>query len=319
MNVRPHNNTRVIHALLCCIMQPVHLPVELQLLVLTEVLIGAEIKCSNLIQRETVQLFIMPLLLACRTFHDYVAAHPLYHRIRLWLLIIQITKQDLPVPLAVVKGNAKTLARGDFTVLDMQIRVERVGPSSSEQDQQAFLVFEEQNLLSQGRLKHTRESNYLVSEMAPRTSRSRTGIADQCGGTEQMATTTPLFQYHQFLVDMLEFARRNELCVWIWKRSVRFFSGPNVGVLVGGNRNRGTQRSIYLIDDRPSEPIDCYNGLGHCIVCHRYRENPNALQFHVVVDSPRNGFLAYEHPVDPPRNFTQDMLSNNVHFFAGLG
>lgn len=300
-------------------MQPVHLPVELQLLILTEALITAEQNCSNLVQREVVRLFIIPLLLTCKTFHDYLTDHPIYHRIRLWIHFRQITKQDLPVSIAVLQGNGHGQLRGNFTVLDMHVRLERVGPTSAEHDQQAFLVFEEQNIQSRGRLKHTRERNWLVSEMTSRSNRPRSSTGTQGESIEHCITKTPIFQYHQLLADTLEFSHRNELCVWIWKRSARFFSGHNIGVLVGGHRNRGSSRSIYLLDDRQEQPIDCSNENGKCNVCFKYKTSPNSLQFHFVVDSPRNGFLAYERKVDPPRNFTQDMLSNNVHFFAGLG
>lgn len=300
-------------------MPTVHLPVELRLLILTEALSTAEQKCSNLVQRGVARLFILPLLLTCKTFHNYLTDHPIYHRIRLWIHFRQITKQDLPVTIAVLQGDGHGQLRGNFTVLDMQVRLERVGPSSAEHDQQAFLVFEEQNMHSRGRLKHTRERNWLVSEMIPRSGKSKILSTAEDETVDPSITKTPIFQYHQFLANTIEFAQRNDLCVWIWKRSARFFSGHNIGVLVGGHRNRGTTRSIYLLDDRQEELVECSNENGNCKVCERYKTTQNSLQFHFVVDAPRNGFLAYERMVDPPRNFTQDMLSNNVHFFAGLG
>ncbi|KAI9288528.1 hypothetical protein BC943DRAFT_158265 [Umbelopsis sp. AD052] len=302
-------------------MQLVHLPVELQLLILTEVLASAEQGCSSLVQRNSSPLFILPLLLACKTFHNYLMTHPLYHRIRLWMQFRQITKQDLPVTIAILQGPGDGLLRANFTILDMHVRLERVGPSSADHDQQAFLVFEEQNMQSRGRLKHTKIHDWLVSENVPRPGKSRllSATSTGSGNPEDLVTKIPIFHYHHFLENTLEFANKNDLCVWIWKRSARFFSGHNVGVLVGGRGRRSSKRSIYLLDDREDEPIDCTNEYGHCKVCDKYQANTTALQFHFVVDSPRNGFLAYERQVEPPRNFTQDMLSNNVHFFAGLG
>ncbi|KAH8551236.1 hypothetical protein BGW37DRAFT_495350 [Umbelopsis sp. PMI_123] len=308
-------------SLLRCIMQLVHLPVELQLLILTEILSTAEQRCSHLVQRDRVPLFILPLLLACKTFHNYLINHSLYNRIRLWIHFRQITKQDLPVTIAVLQGPGEGLLRANFTILDLHVRLERVGPSSADHDQQAFLVLEEQNMQSRGRLKHTKMNDWLVSETVPRSGKSRLYSAANSSGAnlENLVTKTPVFHYHHFLENTLEFAKRNDLCVWIWKRSARFFSGHNIGVLVGGHRKRSSNRSIYLLDDREEEPINCTNDYGSCNVCDKYKTTPTALQFQFIVDSPRNGFLAYDRSVDPPRNFTQDMLSNNVHFFAGLG